>query len=160
MENVDQVYRDLQKHLDKQAVGFPATASGVEIRILKEFFTPEQASLALHVNYQPQSVQQIFDVFKDGGISLEKVKSMLETMESNGAIAAKERNGTKYYYTMPLLVGMLEWHHNKANPQFGLDFSEYLRGEFGRAYTSTKVSQMRTSPGREKHLNRTPNHYL
>jgi hypothetical protein len=58
MKSTDQVYHDLQKHLDKQAVGFPATASGVEIRILKEFFTPDQASLALHVNYQPQSVHK------------------------------------------------------------------------------------------------------
>jgi Na+-translocating ferredoxin:NAD+ oxidoreductase subunit B len=146
MENSDNVYISLQKHLDKQAVGFPATASGVEIRILKEFFTPEQASLALQVNYQPRSVQDIFDSVKHSGVSQEKVKDMLEAMESNGAVAAKERNGAKYYYTLPLLIGMLEWHHHKATPQFGLDFSEYMSGEFGRAYTSTKVSQMRTVP--------------
>ena len=34
----EKVYRDLQKHLDKQAVGFPATKSGVELRILKHLF--------------------------------------------------------------------------------------------------------------------------
>ena len=47
MSSEDKVYRELQEHLDKQAVGFPATESGVEIRILKELFNPEQASLAL-----------------------------------------------------------------------------------------------------------------
>ena len=35
------VYRELQKHLDTFAVGFPATKSGVKIRILKHLFTPE-----------------------------------------------------------------------------------------------------------------------
>ena len=28
MKNADDVYRHLQRHLDKQAVGFPATKSG------------------------------------------------------------------------------------------------------------------------------------
>jgi Na+-translocating ferredoxin:NAD+ oxidoreductase subunit B len=51
MENADVVYKELQKHLDKQAVGFPATQSGIKIRILKELFNSEQASLALHLNY-------------------------------------------------------------------------------------------------------------
>lgn len=46
MTNADKVYVELQQHLDKLAVGFPATKSGVEIRILKELFNPEQASLA------------------------------------------------------------------------------------------------------------------
>jgi Na+-translocating ferredoxin:NAD+ oxidoreductase subunit B len=146
MENADKVYVDLQKHLDKQAVGFPATKSGVEIRILKHFFTPEQANLTLHINYQPQSTMDIFNSVKGSGVSFEKVKNMLEAMESNGAIGATERNGTEYYYTLPLLVGMLEWHANKATPQFGADFGEYVSGEFGRVYASTKVSQMRTIP--------------
>ena len=59
MENADKVYSDLQQHLDKQAVGFPATKSGVEIRILKHLFNPEQASLALHLTYKPQSAADI-----------------------------------------------------------------------------------------------------
>ena len=81
MKNLDKIYIDLQKHLDKQAVGFPPTKTGVEIRILKELFTPEQASLALYLNYQPQSVLDIFEQVKSTNISLEKVKSMLEEME-------------------------------------------------------------------------------
>jgi len=44
MEQSDQVYINLQKHLDRQAVGFPATKTGVEIRILKHIFTPENVS--------------------------------------------------------------------------------------------------------------------
>ena len=146
MENADKVYIDLQKHLDKQAVGFPATKSGVEIRVLKHFFNPEQASLALHLNYRPQSTLDIFDSVKSTGVSLEKVKNMLDTMENTGAIGALERNGIEHYFTMPLIVGMLEWHQNNLTPQFMADFSEYSNSEFGRAYASTKTSQMRTVP--------------
>ena len=31
-------YRQLQKHLDTMPVGYPATDSGVEIRLLKKIF--------------------------------------------------------------------------------------------------------------------------
>jgi ferredoxin len=142
MENADNVYIELQKHLDKQAVGFPATNSGVEIRILKHFFTPEQASLALHLNYQPQSIEAIV---KSSALSLEKVKNMLEAMADSGAIGDMKKDGEKFYYTMPLLVGMWEWAGHMT-PQFAKDFTEYMSGEFGKVYAGTKVSQMRTVP--------------
>ena len=146
MVNADSVYIELQKHLDKQAVGFPATKSGVEIRILKELFNPEQANLALHLNYEPQSARDIFNRVKGVGISLKQVKLLLEEMVSNGAIMVTEKSGTGYYFTMPLLVGIVEMHGARATPQFWMDFNEYSRGEFGRAYANTKVSQMRTIP--------------
>jgi len=44
----DALYRQLQRHLDRMPVGFPATESGVEIRILRQIFTPEEAELALY----------------------------------------------------------------------------------------------------------------
>ena len=47
------IYRELQKHLDKLPIGFPATESGVELRILKKLFTPKQAELALKLVFQP-----------------------------------------------------------------------------------------------------------
>jgi electron transport complex protein RnfB len=146
MENEDKVYVDLQKHLDKQAVGFPATKSGVELRILKELFTPEQANLALRLNYQPQSAADIFNQVKSTGISLEKVKSQLEEMEKNGAILSTLKNGTDHYFMMPLLVGVVELHGYKATPQFWADFSEYMVGGYTKNFVSSKVSQMRTIP--------------
>jgi ferredoxin len=47
---------------------------------------------------------------------------------------------------MPLLIGIVEWHGAKATPQFGADLGEYITGEFGKAYASTRLSQMRTIP--------------
>lgn len=146
MKNTDDVYIQLQKHLDKQAVGFPATQSGVEIRILKELFTPEQAGLALYLSYQPKSAHDILNQAKDTGISLKKVESLLEGMERNGAICSTLKNDIEHYYTMPLLVGVVELHGNKATRQFWADFSQYTSGEYGKAYTNTKVSQLRTVP--------------
>jgi electron transport complex protein RnfB len=146
MENADKVYSDLQKHLDKQAVGFPATKTGVELRILKELFSPEQANLAFHINYQPQSAQEIYNTAKASGLTLEKVKGLLEEMEKNGAILSTEKNGIEHYFTIPLLVGVVEMHAYKATPKFWADFNEYMVGGYAKAFVSTKVSQMRTIP--------------
>jgi hypothetical protein len=35
----ENVYRKLQKQLDQYSLGFPATESGIEIKILKSLFT-------------------------------------------------------------------------------------------------------------------------
>ena len=49
-ENID-LYREFQKYLDKMPVGYPATESGLEIKILKHLFTPEQVNIALKLNF-------------------------------------------------------------------------------------------------------------
>ncbi len=42
---VDEVYQRLAQVLDTLPNGFPATDSGVEIKLLKKIFSPEQAEL-------------------------------------------------------------------------------------------------------------------
>jgi len=43
----DAHYRRLARHLDTLPGGFPATDTGVHLRILRRLFTPEEASLAV-----------------------------------------------------------------------------------------------------------------
>ena len=46
MKETDHLYLRLRRHLDRQPMGFPATRSGSEIRILKHIFTPREAQIA------------------------------------------------------------------------------------------------------------------
>ncbi len=46
-KNDDIVYRKLQRYLDSLPIDYPETESGVEIRILKSLFTPQEAEIAL-----------------------------------------------------------------------------------------------------------------
>ena len=46
-------YKRLAKKLDRLPHGFPATASGVEIRILEKVFTPHDARIALKLGPMP-----------------------------------------------------------------------------------------------------------
>ncbi len=41
----DEIYRKLAQVLDTLPNGFPATESGIEIRLLKKIFTPDEAEL-------------------------------------------------------------------------------------------------------------------
>ena len=59
METQKDVYRELQEHLDNMPVGYPATESGVEIRILKHLFTPEEAEIALNLSALPETLGKI-----------------------------------------------------------------------------------------------------
>ena len=41
----EDIYRKVQRQLDRYSIGFPATESGVEIEILKKCFTEAEAEL-------------------------------------------------------------------------------------------------------------------
>ena len=57
MLTANPVYRELQQHLDRQPVPFPATRSGVDQRLLERLFTPEEATVALRLTSRPQPLQ-------------------------------------------------------------------------------------------------------
>src|SRR5664279_4449644 len=81
----DTLYRKLQQHLDRMPVGFPATESGVEIRILRQLFTPEEAELALEASAIPEPAATIHRRVK-GEMTLDEVSGRLEEMADKGLI--------------------------------------------------------------------------
>ena len=56
---MEDVYKKLAVQLDNTPGGYPETESGVELRILKRLFTPEEAELALSLVMMPESVDLI-----------------------------------------------------------------------------------------------------
>ncbi len=53
------VYEKLAKHLDNLPTSYPSTESGVELRILKRLFTPEEADIAMTLTMMPEPVAGI-----------------------------------------------------------------------------------------------------
>ena len=147
MDSKDRAYRDLQRHLDRQPVGFPATKSGAELRLLRRLFDPEEARLALHLTYKPAPLDRIRELAAASGISRERVESMLVGMAGKGAIERIERDGVAYYRTIPLIVGMYEYQLNRLTPEFLADLGRYTSDKaFGLAFLGTQRPQMRTIP--------------
>ena len=55
----DDAYHKLAKVLDTLPNGFPATKNGIEIKILKKIFTPEEADLFCDLRLTPETAEQI-----------------------------------------------------------------------------------------------------
>ncbi len=140
------IYRRLQRHLDKQAVGFPAAWSGADIRLLKRLFTPDEARVALDLSYKPMPTTQILER-ADASFSAEQTKRLLESMLAKGAIGWKEKGGTDHWYVIPLVVGMYEQQDGAPSRAFLVESHDYFKSlSFQAAFLAVKPSQMRTVP--------------
>jgi electron transport complex protein RnfB len=53
------IFKKLAHHLDRIPNGYPATASGVELKILARLFTPEEAEVACNMSLDSLSVNTI-----------------------------------------------------------------------------------------------------
>ncbi|MGD8901527.1 MAG: 4Fe-4S binding protein [Desulfobacterales bacterium] len=147
MEPNDQVYVRLQKHLNNQTVGFPATQSGVEIKILKHIFTPKEAAIACCLDYKYEPLEKIFKRAGDLVASPEDLAKILEDIQKKGGIESKVRNDKKVYCNVPLVVGMYEYQLDRLTPEFVKNFNKYTSDrKFGIEFLSTELPQMRTIP--------------
>ena len=149
MDNETDVYRRLQQHLDKMPVGYPSTETGVELRLLKQLFTPEQACIALALDYTFRTVEQIHERLPELEMSIRVLETKLKKMADLGNTFAKKKDGVNVYANLPFAVGMYELQVNRLNPEFLKDCAEYLQGKFAEAFFSSKVPQLRVIPIRK-----------
>jgi Fe-S-cluster-containing hydrogenase component 2 len=141
----EDLYRKLQQHLDRMPVGFPATESGVEIRILKHLFTPAHARVALQLSAIPEPARVIRKRFKPE-MTLEECAETLNDMAAKGLIQCVPIKGVPHYGKLPFAIGMYERQVDRLTPEFERDTTEYLQGAFREAFHSKKTAQMRTVP--------------
>jgi Pyruvate/2-oxoacid:ferredoxin oxidoreductase delta subunit len=147
MATGEEIYNQLQRHLDRQAVGFPATKSGAEIRILKHIFTPREAEITTCLTYKFEPLETVFERAADLVESREELAELLEQIGNKGGIETKIKDGKKVYCNAPLVVGMYEFQLGRLTPEFIKDFDEYTTDrKFGVEFLSTKLPQMRTIP--------------
>jgi Na+-translocating ferredoxin:NAD+ oxidoreductase subunit B len=147
MKEIHPSYIKLQRHLDSQAVGFPATKSGAEIRILQHIFSPEEAELATCLTHQAEPLETIFERAKHLVTSPEDLEGQLESILKKGGIERRIVDDKRFYSNAPLIVGMYEYQVNRLTPDFIKDFDQYVTDKsFGIEFLSTKLPQMRTIP--------------
>jgi Na+-translocating ferredoxin:NAD+ oxidoreductase subunit B len=147
MDKNEKAYSKLQRHLDRQAVGFPATRSGVEIKLLKHIFSPEDAEIATCLGYRPEPLDTIFErarhLFKAPG----DLAAALERIHRKGGIHSHMHDGRRMYYNVPLVIGMFEAQMTRMTPEFVEDYNQYTRDRrFGVEFLGTDLPQMRTIP--------------
>jgi electron transport complex protein RnfB len=146
MTTESDVYRDLQRHLHRLPIGFPSAQSGVDIRILKHLFTPEEARMATQLSMLPEPLGRIHRRVKKSGVSVEELEQLLDRMAKKGIVLSRVRGGKKYYSNEMLAVGMYEHQVDRLTVDFAEDMLQYLDEEFATELYRTKIPQLRTIP--------------
>lgn len=142
----DNIYRNLQLHLDQFPIGFPATTTGIELKVLKHLFTEKEAIIATKLSWSYDSSENILNQVNEMDVSIEQMEQILANMASKGTIKYKIENGKRLYANIPLAVGIFEYQVNKITKEFLIDFNEYLMTAFGAELMGTKILQFRTIP--------------
>lgn len=151
MISEDQVYRELQKFLDKLPGGFQATESGSDIRLLKYFFTPEEARVAVHLTMKPEPVKVIYDRVKDSGmsVSIEELQGILDSMLRKGTLMPHYEGYTETHYccTDTTSGGMITLQVDRLTDEFQELFGKYsMDAAEGKAAAPKEHSSLRTVP--------------
>lgn len=145
----NQIYRQLQIQLDKYPIGYPATKSGVEIDILKYFFTPLQAKIALCLTLRSIPVSKIHKRLKEKfniELSQHDLSSMLDDMFMKGVISRSGSAGQFRYSIAMLAIGMVEYHVDDLTKELVEMIHKYFDEAFGAEFFRSSLPQLRTSP--------------
>jgi ferredoxin len=141
----DPIYRELQQHLDRMPVGFPATQSGVEIRILKQLFSPLEARVALCLSMAPEPVATIHKRL-DLEMTGEALAGILHNMAYRGLILSNTRHGEPRYGKLPFVIGIYEGQVNRMTGQLARDLIEYFDEGLWKSIRPKTTPQLRTVP--------------
>lgn len=140
------VYERLARHLDDLPAGFARTKSGVELRILRRLFTPEEADLTLHLTLIAEEARI---VALRAGMPVEEIARRLDAMARKGLIFPVCTPGkSPRYMVQQFVIGFWEGQVNRLTPELVRDFEEYFE-TFGRPEYWRKAPQLRVVPVRQ-----------
>ena len=137
------VYEELARYLDDLPAGYPRTESGVEMRILRQLFTPEEASLSLHLTLIAEPARVIA---RRANMPVNEVTQLLEQMEKKGLFFVDHEEGKgPLYQATGFVIGIYEFQLNRLNSNIVKDFEEYSPSWFNLEQWK-KAPQLRTIP--------------
>lgn len=121
---MDNVYQNLAEHLRKNTPGgFPETPTGVELRILKQLFTVDEAELCTRLMMMPETVKGIAE---RTGLDPGVIEPVLKNMGEKGLIVTAEKDGQWSFMLANFVVGIWEYQVNRLTKELISDFNEYV----------------------------------
>jgi Na+-translocating ferredoxin:NAD+ oxidoreductase subunit B len=137
------VYQQLRERLDQIGSGYPATDTGVEIRILKKLFSPEDAQMFLQMTPMLESPAAVSQRI---GQDEAAVAGHLEDMASRGLLFRHRKGDLARYSAIPFVVGIFEFQLNTVDRELAEDLEEYFEKGLGVSFQSTGTPVMRSIP--------------
>ncbi len=121
------VYKQLAQRLDTIPNGFPATESGVELKLLAKLFTPEEAAVALQLKLTPEYAEQVAQRTEDDPQAME---ATLKGMAGKGLIRMKRGQKAPVFGLMPFVVGIYEMQITRMDKEMAQLFEDYYKEAF------------------------------
>lgn len=124
---VKDTYYKLRNRLDQYSLGFAATESEVEIKILEKLFNEEEAELYLSLTLDLQAAKDIAEkINKDP----EEVERILQRMTEKGHTFPRfpKKEGEPFYYAAaPFFHGILEHQLKRLDPEMAEMLEEHFQ---------------------------------
>jgi ferredoxin len=142
----EDIYRRLAQRLDAIPNGFPATQSGVELRLLAKIFTPEEAALAsvMRLTCEPAT-----DIAARAGADPGTAYDVLKGMTRKGLIRARRGEKQLTFGLMPFVVGIYEEQLPRMDAELATLFEEYVQETRGGSITLGTLAVHRVIPVEE-----------
>jgi H+/Na+-translocating ferredoxin:NAD+ oxidoreductase subunit B len=142
----EDIFRSLQKRLDQYSMGFPATESGIEIKILKSLFSEADAVLFLTLTPMLETSESVAARLE---LPVEKVAAHLEDMALRGLLFRLGKKGTVKYGAIPFVHGLFEFQVKNLSKDLALMVEQYENEGFERAMQDSGGYFLRTIPIRQ-----------
>jgi len=136
----EDIYDRLAKVLDTLPNGFPATESGVEIRLLKKIFTPEQADLFCDLRL---TFEGAADIAGRTGRPLAGLEDKLTVMADQGQVFMITLGADRFFRMLPWVFGIYEFQLGRMDRELAA-WSELYRPDFSRQFFSRTPQLMQT----------------
>ena len=126
----DTIFRRLQERLDLFSMGFPATASGIEIKILRHLFSEEDADLFLNLSH---SLETPAAVASRLGEPEAAVAARLDDMAERGLLFRLKKDGGARYGAIPFVHGLFEFQVKHLDRELATMVAQYFEEAFDKA---------------------------
>ena len=138
----DNVYRKLARVLDTLPNGFPSTEDGVELRLLKKIFTPEEADLFCDLRLTFETAAKIA---QRTGRPVDGLEPRLESMAARGELFVLELADVKYFKMMPWAFGIYEFQLPRLDREF-CELNDQYRKTFAQQFFTGQPPLMQVLP--------------
>ena len=142
----EKIFRRLQERLDKYSLGFPATESGIELEILQELFSEEDAAMFLELTPQlesPESVAERLDR------PVNEVAEQLEDMSQRGLLFRLCRGDSCKYGAIAFVHGLMEFQVARLGQRLAEMMEQYVLA-FSVKKPDETISHTNCSAGERK----------
>lgn len=130
------MYKKLAGKLDTMPHRYPATESGIEIRLLEKIFTPEEAILAAEMEYVKKPASEIAAL---ADVPAKEARRTMKDMVRKKMILFSKGESELVFGLMPFVVGFYEELLPRLDEEIALLFEQYFQETKG-GITGTGLS--------------------